>query len=265
MVSRRLVQVVTIGLIVCLVVVFAITETGSVVGKGIPSQKAKASRAGGGSARASSKAVSGIRPRQGGSNRFAPVRAMRRSVGANRHVMAAPEKFPKGGVYIWCDPDGLWTMFWRGRGKLTVTVSLTAEKPITVKSAVKAEVTGSRAGSKQVVISSDANSRVGVVQFNSADDSVQFDILVNGKADPNRVYIGSRINNPKQFPMKLNTRRTRSNKEIRGPKPIRNQESTGTFRSEASSTLPPKRTPMTATLSYGGNSGGGKGGRKVRK
>jgi hypothetical protein len=169
--------------------------------------------------------------------------------------MAAPERFPKDGVYIWCDPDGLWTMFWKGREKFTVHASVTAAKPVIAKIAVKAQIKSLEVQSNSLEISSAPNSRVGITQFASVDDSVQFNILVNGKADPNRVYIGSRLNSPKQFPLELAVRRTLSRKRIPGTGLARRQESVG----------PTKETPTPVAPSHGSGGGGGSSGRKAKK
>lgn len=167
----------------------------------------------------------------------ASPKLIRRTQGSNRHRMAVPEKFPKDGVYIWCDPDGLWTIFWKTRQQQTVKATVTTGNPVRIKSAVKSKIKKLGTQSNSLEICSDPNSGIGIVQFNSTDDSVQCSILFNGNADPNHVYIGSRLDKPKQFPLKLDTRRTHSNKEIRGTKSARNQESTRAFKIEGDSTL----------------------------
>lgn len=192
----------------------------------------------------------------------ASPKLMRKTQGSNRHRMAVPEKFPKDGVYIWCDPDGLWTIFWKTRQKQTVKATVTTGKPVRIKSAVKSKIKKLGTQSNSLEIYSDPNSGIGIVQFSSTDDSIQCDILFNGSADPNHVYIGSRLDKPKQFPLKLDTRRTYSNKEIRGTKSARNQESTRAFKIEGDSTLRSKKAPVPVALSGGGF---GRGGGKVGK
>ena len=144
----------------------------------------------------------------------ASPKLIRRTQGSNRHIMAVPEKFPKDGVYIWCDPDGLWTIFWKTRQKQTVKATVTTGKPVGIKSAVKSKTKKLGTQSNSLEIYSDPNSGIGIVQFSSTDDSIQCDILFNGKADPNHVYIGSRLDKPKQCPLKLYARRTHCKKVI---------------------------------------------------
>ncbi len=258
--SRRFVQVMTIGLVICSMVVFAASAIGSGDPNTIRSQDNNERRVGGGGGRVSGQHVSGERPTQTSVKLVPGTKTARRAIGVNRHVMAAPERFPNDGVYLWCDPDGLWTMFWLGKEKVKVNVTVTTKKPITVKAVVKATI--SKVGGNQLKITDTPKARAGIVQFASSDDSVEFSILLNNKADPNRVYFGSRLSNPKQFPFKLNTRQTRSNKEIWGEKSTRNQESTGAFGPEGDSTSRSKKIP-TPTAPSGG--GGGRGGNRAGK
>ena len=175
----------------------------------------------------------------------------RRTLGVNRHPMAVPEKFPKDGVYIWCDPDGVWTMFWKSRRQLDVKATITAAKPVIVQNAVRAKTKSIENQPNNLEISSNTNSRIGIAQFASVDDSVQFDILVNGKADPNSVYIGSLLNNPTQFPLKLNTRRL-SHKASLGTKIVKSGKSQGADGLKAAVTAAP-------------HGSGGRGGNKAGK
>ena len=260
MLRQRMFVVIVIGLLACSLMVLAASSAATARNEKPLEQESKQSQVGGGGSRVSGQHVSGERPKQTSAKLVQGTKIARRAMGVNRHVMAAPERFPKDGVYLWCDPDGLWTMFWRGREKFTVNATVTVGKPITVKASVKA--TTSKGGGNQLKITSTSKARAGIVQFASAGDSVQLNILINGKVDPSRVYVGSRLSNPKQFPLKLNTRRTHSNKEIRGAKSTRNQKSTGAFGPEGDSTLRSKKTPMPAAPSGGG---GGHGGNKAGK
>ena len=196
----------TIGLSICSMVVFAVGAKGSADPKTTRSQEVKEDRVGGGGGRVSDKHVSSERPKQASAKLVTGAKTALRAMGVNRHVMAAPERLPKNGMYLWCDPDGLWTLFWKGRQGLTVNATVTVGKPITVKAAVKA--TTSKVRGNQLKITNTSKARAGIVQFASDSDSVQLNILINGKVDPSRVYVGSQLSNPKQFPLKLATRRT---------------------------------------------------------
>jgi len=203
--SRRFVQVVTIGLVICSMVIFAVGAIGSGDPNTIDSQDNNERRVGGGGGRVSGQQISSEHPKQGNAKVVPGIKIARRAMGVNRHVMAAPVKFPKDGVYLWCDPDGLWTMFWKGIQSLTVNAIVSGGKPITVKVAAKASV--SKTESNQLNITSTPKSHAGIIQFDSSGGPVEFSILLNNNADPNRVYVGSRLDNPKHLPLKLSTRR----------------------------------------------------------
>jgi hypothetical protein len=145
-------------------------------------------------------------------------------------------------------------MFWKGRESFTVNAAVTAEKPVIVKTAAKA--TYSEKKSNQVDIASDANGHVGIVQFDSANNSIEFDVLLNAKADPNHVYIGSRLENPKQLPFTLSTRGTLFGTQIRRVKSTRNQELTGIYGLKGNLHFDSKKRPIPVAPSH--RSGGGR-------
>ncbi|MCK4795614.1 MAG: hypothetical protein KAV87_68430, partial [Desulfobacteraceae bacterium] len=184
----------------------------------------------------------------------------RKTLGANRHVLAAPVKFPKDGVYIWCDPDGLWTIFWKGRQKLAIETIITTVKPVIVKNTVKSNTKMLETPPDSLEISSDPNSRIGIAQFTSVDDSVQFNILINDRSDPNSIFVGSLLNNPTQFPLKLNTRRL-SQKVVTDVDTIKNKEPQGIVVPNKSGEAYSDR--ITAGACEHGS--GGSGGNEVKK
>lgn len=141
-----------------------------------------------------------------------------------KHSLACPTTFLKDGVYIWCDPDSLWTIFWKGREKFTVSATITAAKPVLLKSAVKVKTRSPKTQPNKLELTNVPNSRIGILQFTSTEDYVEFDILLDGKSDPNRIYVGSYLDNPKQFPLKLVTRRMLSHSGKIGVKLVENQK-----------------------------------------
>ena len=52
-------------------------------------------------------------------------------------------------------------------------------------------------------ISNDLSPNKSIIQFASDDDSIKFDILIDGKVTIENVYIGSLLETPKQFPLIL--------------------------------------------------------------
>lgn len=255
MVSRKMVQVTTIAVVICWVMVFSVSAADS-DGNKPASQESK--RGWGGGAGASARHVSGPPNTVPGPEGSTVSRAVSRSRNVIRHPLACPSTFLKDGVYIWCDPNGVWTISWWAREYFTLKAILTTNKPITVKRSAKAETAYPRTVADRLKISSIPKARGGVVQFVSADDSVKFEILIDGVADPSRVYVGSRLHNPKQFPLELRTRRTLSVSGIPDAGPGFYQQESEESTDDVGLTGNPSRSAATTAQSHGGGRGGGK-------
>ena len=252
MFKHKILAVIIIGLLSCSLMVLAASSASMAKNEKSLAQEPKQSQGGG---CINCNDVNGNISEQTDSKSNS-VQTVRRTMGANRHVMAAPEKFPKDGVYIWCDPDGLWTMFWKGKQSFTVNAIVSAGKPITVTAAVKA--TASTVGVNQLKIASTSKARVGIVQFTSASDSVQFNILINGQYNPNRVYIGSRLSCPTQFPLKLSTRRTFTQEGTLETKITIRKQSREPVMNVSSNKTPAWATRPSTNKGGGGSQGGAK-------
>ena len=265
---HKAIKVITIGIIICLAIVIAASAAESGSDKNHSSQEDK--KAGGGSGSSGPtmkpKQVSGReikgQPANMQANKTPREPATRN---ARRHPLASPTKLIKDGAYIWCDPDGLWTVYWSGKSKAVVNSTVLAADKIVVESAIKATTKIFENRPNELQIEIDPNSQIGIIQFTSNSNSIDIDIIVNGNNDPNIVFIGSQLTHPDRFPLKLPVRRALSHKERFRAKSMRNQESAGTFGPSGDSILRLNKTAVPATSSRGGSSGGGTGGGKAKK
>jgi len=256
MVSRKMVQVTTIQVVICWVMVFS-ASAADPDGNKPASQEYNRGRGGG--AGASGRHVSAPPNAVPGSEGSTVSPSVSRSRNVGRHPLACPSTFLKDGVYIWCDPNGVWTISWWAREYFALKAIVTANKPITVKRSAKAETAYPKAVANRLEISSIPKARGGVVQFVSADDSVEFEILIDGVADPNRVYVGSRLDNPKQFPFELRTRRTFSRSGLPDVgAAFYQQDSTESTDGYMGLTGRPSRSAAPTGQSHGSGRGGGK-------
>ncbi len=257
MLFRKVFQVIAIGLAISSLMVFATIASELADGKKPFSQEVKIGQAGGGAASSSRPQVSESVNTLPGPKGLTVSKPISRPRNAKRHPLGCPSTFLKDGVYIWCDPNGVWTISWWAREYFTLNAILTANKPITVKRSEKAERAYPRTVADRVEISSIPKARGGIVQFVSADDSVEFEILIDGVADPNRVYVGSRLHNPKQFPLELRTRRTLSPSGMPDAESaFHQQESTESTHGYMGLTGSTSRSAAPAGQSHGSGRGG---------
>lgn len=180
------------------------------------------------------------------------------SPGINRNILSAPERFTKDGVYIWCDPDGLWTLLWRGRERYEVLAYVTGQTDLIFKSALDPEIIVTRLDQSQLEIRGSVKCHCGIVQLVSSDDSLIFDVYINGKYVPDNVYIGSRLNNPKSIPLKLPSLNTSINNVILAAQFAKKQENNIDKNINDKSVDYEVKRPAPS-LSHGGNVGGEKG------
>ena len=250
----------TVGLLIYPMIVAAVSAADPIVNTDLLKQ-VKNGGIGSEAARASNPRVLGPLKAPQGHKGLAvsrPVSGPRNTVS---HPLGCPATFPrKDGVYIWCDPDGVWSISWWAREYFALNALLTAKKPITVKRSVKAKINFLKTGAEQLEILSTPKARGGIVQFTSADDSVQFEILVDGVADPNRVYVGSRLDNPKQFPLELKTRTKFFTNGIPEAKAIFCEQKSAESIDENMRPpgSPSRSTAPTGRQSHGSGHGGGK-------
>jgi hypothetical protein len=133
-------------------------------------------------------------------------KTQRRLQGINRHPMACPESFPKDGVYIWCDPDGVWTILWRGKSTFAFEGKVTCERDIMVENTAGHTTHCEHVLSNELNIVGSSKMPGGLIQFASENDSVGFDISIDGGHGTSQIYIGSRLVNPLDMPFCLNQR-----------------------------------------------------------
>lgn len=121
---------------------------------------------------------------------------------ATRHQLGSPDplgcpdRFDMDGVYIWCDPDGTWTVSWRSPKIRTLSVHAKSDavlEPVATSS-LAAKV--SQSEPRSLSITNDQQSKAGVVQFRSGAGSVTFDVLIDGERDLSKVCVGAASDRP---------------------------------------------------------------------
>lgn len=121
---------------------------------------------------------------------------------ARKHPLARPSSFLKDGVYIWCDPDDIWTVFWRSKENKKIFATLTAEHPIEIIAASGSLKVFDKSDTNQIILNTNIGAQQGVIQFKSAN-STEFNVLIDNKVDTQNIFIGSLIENPKGLPFSL--------------------------------------------------------------
>jgi len=155
-----------------------------------------------GQAAVSGTCVLGDAPVQAGSGGVSAAGAPDKVV-LRGHPSGPPASFDKDGLYIWRDPDDLWTIFWRATATLEVSATLSAKQAISVEAAVGAGTEVSQETNKQLEFRGSTRPTGGIVQFRSADAAIEIDILLNGKPVANQVYLGALKQNPQSMPFTL--------------------------------------------------------------
>ena len=263
MLTKQFSKMVRVWLLACSMVIFSDSIAESKEVKETPSQITKNNKGGGAGITRTSK-ISSLD--KGTEQKETPKsvpksKTSRKTLGSNRHTLAVPERFPKDGVYIWCDPDGLWTMFWKAKQNLAVEATITATKPVIVKNTVRSKTKKLETQPNSLEIYSDPNSHIGIAQFVSTEDPIQFNILINGKSEPNSIFVGSLLNNPTQFPLNLNTRQP-SHKVLTDNNIIKSRESQEIVAPDKNVGI---QSNKIIVATGGGGCGGSSGGNKADK
>ena len=176
-------------------------------------------------------------------------------------LLIQPRRFDREGVYIWRDAEGVWQIRTVSDQKLTVTGRLETEKSIAPQAngaPATAEITvdSSKPHAATLAVADAPTTKAATVQFKAEGAYMDFSLQIDGKADPSRIYLGSRGINPQAIPFRL------ENRPIEVPKP--------SGKVGAAPPQPAAQAPNTAVeaspdgkpqASSPGGSGGGSGGR----
>lgn len=125
-----------------------------------------------------------------------------------KYPLASPTNFLKDGVYIWCDPDGLWTIFLKENKDVIFSAKLQSNSPLEIKKKSNNLSWSTTPDDPNIiVINSKIDLKKAVVQFSSTSPDISFDILINNQNDPNCIYIGHLIDVPSKNKFSLPNRR----------------------------------------------------------
>jgi len=124
-----------------------------------------------------------------------------------RHPLSCPQAFDKDGVYIWCDPDGVWTIFWCGKKSFELVTRISSQSPISVKSSGGRDTEIIPLSDGHLEINGRCGPQPGIVQFSSASPEMEFEVLVDQEPVADRVYLGAQANSTFASSFVLQTRR----------------------------------------------------------
>lgn len=138
------------------------------------------------------------------------------AVELQRHPLSCPQTFDKDGVYIWCDPDGVWTIFWCGRRPFELVAHIASQAPISIKSSGGPDTEIIQPADELLEISGRCGPQPGIVQFSCASPEMEFKVLVDQKPAVDLVYLGAQGNSPLASSFTLQTRREVVAEPLRG-------------------------------------------------
>lgn len=128
------------------------------------------------------------------------------SKGNNRkHAMGSPNSFLKEGAYVWCDPDGVWTIFWKNDNDEKISITIKPESKIKfydskyIDSSVDFD-------EDKVIINNISHNKKGSIQFETESDITEVNISLDNAVELKKVFIGHLMRNPKTMPLKLSYR-----------------------------------------------------------
>lgn len=181
-------------------------------------------------------------------------------------LLIEPRRFDREGVYIWRDAEGVWQIQAVSDQKLTLTGRLETEQSIApqaggVHAAAGISVDSSKPNAATLAVADAQTSKAATVQFKAEGAYIDLSLQIDGKADPSRIYLGSRGINPQAIPFRL------ENRPIEVPKPSGKvgAESPQPAAQAAKAAVKAGPDGKPQASSPGGGSGGGSGGRAAPK
>jgi hypothetical protein len=124
---------------------------------------------------------------------------------SGRSNLSCPSRFDEDGIYIWCDPDGVWTIFWFGRSPYELVARCSSNTPIIVKESAGSDTQVLQAAAEVIEIRGESRPQSGVARFSCQSGEMAFDILINGTPSTSNVHIGSQMYSPVSSTFSLRT------------------------------------------------------------
>lgn len=179
-----------------------------------------------------------------------------------RILLTMPRNFDREGVYVWRDSVGVWNIRCISRNQLSLTGKVVASggiQPVDPKDDV---LKLSKSGMVLINQSVAPGETPRPLEFKATGNYVDFNLLIDGKNDPNRIYLGSRGFRPQFVPFRLENRLVVVLKESAKSDAYRTRR-LPQARVHEGGTAPQSDALLPAP--NGGGSAGGAGERKVRK
>jgi len=120
--------------------------------------------------------------------------------------MAKPERFDREGIYIWRDAGGVWNISSITGQALQVTVDLSAEAEIQPVGERAAAIKKSSPGKARVDEIQTPGNRSAPFRFRASGSYVDFGFLINGKCEPEHLYLGRQSWNPQSASFRIENR-----------------------------------------------------------
>ena len=123
-----------------------------------------------------------------------------------QHPLDCPAAFVKKGVYFWCDPDGLWSIFWKDGGEVLVEIEMVADDKFEIIKKSKGFETQASNNDNEIKISNNMNFDKGVIQFKVKGSKIQCNVLFDNQPMLKKIFIGSLLTNPENVKFKIHNR-----------------------------------------------------------
>jgi hypothetical protein len=109
-----------------------------------------------------------------------------------RPALGPPANTRTPGVYVWQDPDGLWTVFWRRTPDFATPIVIDSSSEIVVETAAPEGAGFWDSDATQLTLHFEPALPRGILQFRAEEISITCNPRTDREGDVNRVYVGSR-------------------------------------------------------------------------
>ena len=124
----------------------------------------------------------------------------------DNHPLSSPSAMLKNGIFIWCDADGIWTVFFRNGKKQNLSATISSEEEISLISSSETIQVSSVSPNTEFKFEMTSDNDKGVIQFASNSEAISLNAAVNDNIESQNVYIGKLLSNPDSLPVTLHTR-----------------------------------------------------------
>lgn len=120
-----------------------------------------------------------------------------RKISPRRVLLTMPRSFDREGFYIWRDIEGIWNIRCISTNRLNLTGEIVASDGILAVDPKDDALKASNYCEITINLSSEPSETLQTLQFKAKGSYVDFSLFIDGKNDPNHIYIGSCAFRPK--------------------------------------------------------------------